>query len=291
MTPSADFAESIAEAARSLNKPRSLEDTLQTIVEVACNSVPGFDHVGIATLEEDDDIQTRAFTSALVPHLDGVQYALREGPCSAVLQGDDAVSASRLRSEQRWPAYVPQAREAGVRSQVAVRLVDDRGTSGGINFYSTTSDRVSSDALAFARLFATHAAIALARAQERQSFTESLQTRRVIGQSLGILMERYSMDEDRAFAFLVRASSHANIKLRAVAQGLVDDANSKVPQNLSSMSPGLERRALVREIARGLPLDGVTPSEWMAIEAEAPGTRALLESILGEATGPDASTD
>ena len=29
------------------------------------------------------------------------------------------------------------------------------------------------------------------------------------------------MNEDRAFAFLVRASSHANIKLRAVAQELV----------------------------------------------------------------------
>jgi hypothetical protein len=35
------------------------------------------------------------------------------------------------------------------------------------------------------------------------------------------------MNEDRAFAFLVRASSHANIKLRAVAQELVDERNAK----------------------------------------------------------------
>jgi AmiR/NasT family two-component response regulator len=40
-------------------------------------------------------------------------------------------------------------------------------------------------------------------------------------------MERYDMDEDRAFAFLVRASSHANIKLRVVAQELVDQHNAK----------------------------------------------------------------
>jgi AmiR/NasT family two-component response regulator len=39
-------------------------------------------------------------------------------------------------------------------------------------------------------------------------------------------MERYEMNEDRAFAFLVRASSHRNIKLRAIAQDLVDERNA-----------------------------------------------------------------
>jgi hypothetical protein len=33
------------------------------------------------------------------------------------------------------------------------------------------------------------------------------------------------MNEDRAFAFLVRASSHGNVKLRDVAQELVDTGN------------------------------------------------------------------
>jgi AmiR/NasT family two-component response regulator len=39
-------------------------------------------------------------------------------------------------------------------------------------------------------------------------------------------MERYDMNEDRAFAYLVRASSHGNIKLRAIAQELVDGKNA-----------------------------------------------------------------
>jgi GAF domain-containing protein len=224
---SSDYAQSIAEAARTLNKPRSLDDTLQTIVEVACNSVPGFDHVGIATLEKKGDVETRAFTGDLVLLLDNMQYGLREGPCSAALQGDDAVSVSSLRHEQRWPRYVPQAREAGVMSQLAVKLYLDEGTLGGINFYSTISDEVSDDAQALAQLFATHAAIALGHAQERQTLNEGLQTRKTIGEALGILMERYEMNEDRAFAFLVRASSHANIKLRTVAQQLVHEANAR----------------------------------------------------------------
>jgi AmiR/NasT family two-component response regulator len=40
-------------------------------------------------------------------------------------------------------------------------------------------------------------------------------------------MERYKIDEDCAFAFLVRASSHGNIKLRAIAQELVDERNAQ----------------------------------------------------------------
>jgi GAF domain-containing protein len=220
------FVQSIAEAARTLNQPRTLDETLQTLVEVACNSVPGFDQVGIATLHK-GKVETRAFTGDLVLRLDEIQYGLREGPCSAALQGTDEVSVSSLRVEHRWPRYVPQARAAGVRSQMAVKLYLDQEALGGINFYSTSSDDVSDDAQALARLFASHAAIALGHAKERETLTEALQTRKVIGEALGILMERYEMNEDRAFAFLVRASSHANIKLRVVAQELVDEHNGK----------------------------------------------------------------
>jgi GAF domain-containing protein len=224
---SSEFDQSIAEAARTLNKPRSLDDTLQTIVEVARNSVPGFDHVGIATVEKKGTIETKAFVGALVLTLDKLQYSLAEGPCSAALQGSEAMSVSNLQHEQRWPHYVPQALGVGVRSQMAIKLYLDEDTLGGINFYSTTSDDVSPDAQALARLFATHAAIALGHAQERESLTEGLQTRGVIGQAIGILMERYEMNDDRAFAFLVRASSHKNIKLRAVAHELVSEANAR----------------------------------------------------------------
>jgi len=226
MDPSS-FTQSIDEAARTLNQRRSLDETLHTIVEVARNSVPGFDQVGIATQEKNGIPKTRAFTGDFVLRLDEIQYRLREGPCSAALQGADVVSVSRLRDEQRWPRYVPQAREMGLRSQMAVKLYLNENTLGGINLYSTTSDDVSQDAQGIARMFATHAALALGHAHERETLNEALQTRKVIGQAIGILMERYEMDEDRAFAFLVRASSHANIKLRAVAQELVERRNAE----------------------------------------------------------------
>jgi AmiR/NasT family two-component response regulator len=36
-------------------------------------------------------------------------------------------------------------------------------------------------------------------------------------------MERYELDENRAFAFLLRASSTSNIKLREIAAQLVEE--------------------------------------------------------------------
>lgn len=221
-----NFADAFTQAAQTIHQSRTLDETLHTIVEVACHSVSDFDHVGIATLDRRGKTQTRAFSGDLVPHLDEVQYTLKEGPCSAVLQGDDPLAMSVLRHEQRWPRYVPRALDAGVRSQMAVKLYLTNGTLGGLNLYSTVSEEVSSEAQALARLLAAHAAIALGHSHERETLNEGLQTRKVIGQAIGILMERYQIDEDRAFAFLVRASSHGNIKLRRVAQELVERRNA-----------------------------------------------------------------
>ena len=47
-------------------------------------------------------------------------------------------------------------------------------------------------------------------------------TRELIGQAQGILMERERVTASKAFDILRRASQHLNVKLRDVAQGIVD---------------------------------------------------------------------
>jgi AmiR/NasT family two-component response regulator len=43
----------------------------------------------------------------------------------------------------------------------------------------------------------------------------------VIGQAQGILMERFAMTADQAFALLARVSSHSNTKVSVLAADLV----------------------------------------------------------------------
>ena len=69
--------------------------------------------------------------------------------------------------------------------------------------------------------------MAVAYAHEVRDLNEALETRRTIGQAIGILMERYELTEERAFAFPTRLSSHRNVKLRLVAQELVVEAQQR----------------------------------------------------------------
>ncbi|RYD95656.1 MAG: ANTAR domain-containing protein, partial [Sphingobacteriales bacterium] len=68
------------------------------------------------------------------------------------------------------------------------------------------------------------------RARHEHQLKESVASRQAIGTAVGIVMERYQISEDRAFQFLVRASSTSNIKLRALAQELVQTANERFAQ-------------------------------------------------------------
>jgi AmiR/NasT family two-component response regulator len=71
-------------------------------------------------------------------------------------------------------------------------------------------------------VFAAHAAVALRSAQDKQSLRIAMTTRNLIGQAQGILMERFKMTAEQAFAVLARVSQQTNVKLRDVAQRLID---------------------------------------------------------------------
>jgi AmiR/NasT family two-component response regulator len=70
--------------------------------------------------------------------------------------------------------------------------------------------------------FAAQAAVALHSAQHEQHLRAAMATRNLIGQAQGILMERYKVTAEQAFAVLARASQESNVKLRDVAQRLID---------------------------------------------------------------------
>jgi GAF domain-containing protein len=221
------MAAALLAAARSISSKDTLEETLSAIAQTARVAVPDIDHVGISTVDRRGRILTRAATDPVVHELDDLQYGLGEGPCVDVLRDRHVVAAPRIRHEQRWPRYVPEAvRRTGLKSQLAVRLsLEGEGTLGGLNLYSTTSEDLDPEAVGVAELFAAQAAIALGRVMSIATLNEALQSRKVIGQAVGILMERYRMSEARAFQFLARASQTSDLKIQDLAQELVDTAD------------------------------------------------------------------
>jgi GAF domain-containing protein len=221
-----DLAAVLAETARTINAPRSIEETLGAIVHAARASVPGFDEVGISLVHKDGTIETMAATGQLVWDLDALQYDLAEGPCVDAMIEDPVLVLERAAADPRWPRYLPKAVAAGLRAQMGVRLYAEDGTLGGLNLYSTRSDTIGEDAVHTAEIFATHAALALGRARRESQLAEALESRTIIGTAVGLLMARYQIDRNRAFQFLVRASSTSNIKVRDIADEIVSDVES-----------------------------------------------------------------
>lgn len=227
MTERPDIADALARATREINAPTDLDSTLQRIVEVAARSLPGIDHAGISVAHRDGRMETKAGTDALVWQLDDLQYSLREGPCVYAVEAEPVVVVNHIRHEQRWPRYVPPAVKAGLRAQIGLRLYLEQKTLGGLNLYSTETDEIDPDVEHTAALFAAHAAVAMGRARTEETLHSAVRTRTLIGQAVGIVMQRYEIDDDRAFRYLARVSQHGNVKLRDVAAELVHQLNEQ----------------------------------------------------------------
>jgi GAF domain-containing protein len=233
MKPSADLATAVSEAARRLQAEHDLDSTLQSIVTAAAASLPGINHAGITLAHRDGRFETLAASDPLVRDLDALQHQFGEGPCVYAIEAEQVVTVNHLRHDQRWPQFVPCAVGLGLKSQMGLVLHADERKLGGLNLYSTESEVIESDVQHLAELFAAHAALALGFARRNEELNSALATRTTIGQAMGILMERYGIDQDQAFGYLRRESSNTNTKLRDIAAEIVHHGDTRAHLDLA----------------------------------------------------------
>lgn len=219
----------LLEAARRLSArltPGDLDSTLQQITAAAVEVLPQVDFSSITVAYADGTLGTVAPTDDRLLRIDAEQHRLREGPCYQAATDEQAVISPDLGADPRFPRYGPVAVEFGVRAQIGVRLFDSPRSNGALNLYSTEVGAFD-DVESLSALFAHQAGQAIAYAQEIGNLAEAVRTRTTIGEAIGILMERYQLNEQRAFAFLQRLSSHRNLKLRLVAQEIIETTTAE----------------------------------------------------------------
>ena len=225
-----ELEQNLADVARQLFAPGSVAGALQLTVELAVAAVDGCDAAGIFVLGN-DRVTTAAASHPLVVDLDELQFSTNEGPCLDAIAYGGSSYAVDLIDDRRWPRFGPAAASAGVRSLLAFRL-SDRPVSV-LNLYARMPAAFGATDRAKALIFATLAGIALDAAGERAhdeqrvaNLHDALETRELIGQAQGILIERERITADQAFDVLRRASQHLNVKLREVARTLVETGQS-----------------------------------------------------------------
>ena len=205
----------------------SLKSVLQRVTGLAGHVLPN-EPVASVTIVDGARPVTVAASGGLAQGLDELQYALGDGPCLSAASTGERSEIVDTRRPLRWTEFAAGAAEQGCGSVLSFPLPAQERLSGALNVYSprfTVSDpRIHG---LVARL-AAYAVVPVSNMYLYESAVEraghlqtALDSRAVIDQAKGILMERFKLTADQAFQALTRVSMESNTKVRDVAERFV----------------------------------------------------------------------
>lgn len=219
LDPQVHFAARLADVAREFHEGRDLRATVDAVLHHT-PELTGCSSAGLMLTGARRRPESSAGTDSLAEQAQNLQTELGEGPGFTALDLDEAIVEDSA-DEQRWPTWSGRVAQLGLRSAAAVRLTAGSATLGALTMYAPEPGRFGDDDIATAHVYAQHASVAIADATQESTLREAIEARHRIGQAQGIIMERYGLDADQAFALLRRHSQDTNIKLREVASRIV----------------------------------------------------------------------
>lgn len=217
-----DLAERMAKLARASAPPRTVNDVLNDVTKTARELMPGADTVGVLLIGRGGKFESLAGTSELPQTLDEIQMQAGEGPCVEAALDELILRTDDFRTEDRWPLYSAAAVEHGVLSGLSIKLYTAERTAGALNMFGSKPRAFDAEDETIATVLAAHAAAAILASREGEQLKSAMANRDRIGQAKGIIMERYGVDEIRAFEMLKQLSQDSNVKLADVAQRVID---------------------------------------------------------------------
>jgi GAF domain-containing protein len=212
----------MAELARAAAAPRSVELVLSDVTAAAMELIPATDTAGVLLIGKGGKFDSIAGTSDLPHRLDELQMTFNEGPCVEAALDELIVRTDDFRSEDRWPKYSAAVVEVGVLSGLSMKLYTSDRTAGALNLFSFEPNSFDAEDETTGVVLAAHAAAAILASRQGEQLQSALSTRDRIGQAKGIIMERFGVDDVRAFEMLRRLSQDGNTRLVDVAQRVID---------------------------------------------------------------------
>lgn len=218
---SADIlATRLGDIARELQHEEDPDSVLAGIVHAALELVPHVAEASVSLVTARRTIDSHAASSDLPRLVDALQSETGQGPCLDASYEERVVSVPDLSSDKRWPDFSQAAFKLGAQSMLSFQLFVEGDHLGALNLFGREVGVFDAESERIGALVAAHAAVAVAGSQQVSQLTLALDTRDLIGQAKGILMERFKITAQQAFLLLSRASSELNIKLRDVAEQL-----------------------------------------------------------------------
>jgi GAF domain-containing protein len=215
-----DLARRLAEAARGLQEQFDPQQVLDRVVRLAVAMVPGAEEATITMVRARRHVYSAAATGELARWFDVLQNETGQGPCLDAMWHQQTTRVNDLATDPRWPVLGPRASQRGVGSMLCLQLFVVEDTLGALDLLAHEKAAFTDESEHIGLLLASHASIAVAGAQKLEHAGIALMSRDLIGQAKGILMERFKITADQAFAVLAKVSQDTNRKVYAVAEDL-----------------------------------------------------------------------
>ena len=230
-----DAVRALEHLGRLALRDQSMTGLLQTVADLAKEVLPNALDTSVCLLVNGRPT-TPVFTGQPALELDESQFERDYGPCLHAARTGELVEVTDARSEPRWRDYMDTAVRQGALASLSVPLPIREGISGALNIYAREPNAFDEASRSTATSFAPYAAVAAGNMHEYQTALDqatnlqrALESRAVIDQAKGILMERHKVTADQAFQLLAQASMAANTKVRTIAEQLVHTGTFPTP--------------------------------------------------------------
>ncbi|WP_409332199.1 GAF and ANTAR domain-containing protein [Trujillonella humicola] len=215
-----DLSQRMADLARELQQEAGAPAVLDLLVASVPGTVAGAEEATISLVGGRRRVVSAAATSRVARHFDDLQQATRQGPCLDAMYEHETIRVDDLGTDERWPELGRRAAEEGLRSALCVQLFVRGNDLGAMNLLARRPGAFDDESERVGLLFASHAAVALAQVERIGNLELGMASRDLIGQAKGVLMERYKITPEQAFALLATVSQDTNHKLVDVAEEL-----------------------------------------------------------------------
>jgi hypothetical protein len=222
-----DRSRRMAAAARDMHSRLGDDDEElpRLAAELAVSNVDGATAAAISIVRRDGRsrrVETRGPTSDEAATAGKLQDDLGEGTCVLAVSKQRLVHAPDFRTDPRFPTWGPRvAAETSLRSAMSFQLFTNEGKLGALSVYTTDPGGFGAASVDDGAALAAHIAIATAGSTAVTNLRAAVDTRTVIGQATGIVMERYGLTAATAFSLLGRVSAAEEIKIRQLAVEIV----------------------------------------------------------------------
>jgi GAF domain-containing protein len=212
-----------------------LSNALQRVIATT-RELFGASGAGVMMIDDSTMLCAVAATDERGFLLETLQEERGRGPCVDALTFDKVIWTSDLRTDERWPALVPELPDAGVRAVLGLPIHTGRLPVGSLNVYRDQPSEWSSAEIDALRAYATviegvlHAELQVRKRDElAEQLQHALDHRVLIERAVGVTMGREGIDAVTAFNRLRASARSSERRVADVAAELL----AQIPGNLA----------------------------------------------------------